>query len=99
MDIVAYILAKRYTDSTISGATESLKGKSAYEIAVEQGFEGTELEWLDSLKGSTPIIGENGNWIVDGEDTGILATPDLEKYFNEANLIALSSEEILEICK
>ena len=28
-----------------------LNGKSAYEIAVENGFEGTELEWLESLKG------------------------------------------------
>src|SRR5690554_5557813 len=26
-------------------------GKSAYEVAVENGFEGTEQEWLDSLKG------------------------------------------------
>ena len=26
-------------------------GKSAYEIAVEHGFEGTEEEWLESLKG------------------------------------------------
>ncbi len=26
-------------------------GKSAYEIAVENGFEGTEEEWLESLKG------------------------------------------------
>ena len=28
-------------------------GKSAYESAVEQGFEGTEAEWLASLKGDT----------------------------------------------
>lgn len=28
----------------------SLQGKSAYEIAKEHGFEGTEQEWLDSLK-------------------------------------------------
>ena len=28
----------------------SLAGKSAYEIAVEKGFEGTEEEWLASLK-------------------------------------------------
>lgn len=27
-----------------------LKGKSAYEIAVMNGFQGTEVEWLDSLK-------------------------------------------------
>lgn len=26
-------------------------GKSAYQLAVEQGFDGTELEWLASLKG------------------------------------------------
>lgn len=25
-------------------------GKSAYEIAVDDGFEGTQEEWLDSLK-------------------------------------------------
>ena len=28
-------------------------GKSAYEIAVDNGFQGTEQEWLDSLKGSS----------------------------------------------
>ena len=30
---------------------ESASGKTAYEIAVENGFEGTEEEWLESLKG------------------------------------------------
>lgn len=29
-------------------------GLSAYEIAVKNGFEGTEQEWLDSLQGYTP---------------------------------------------
>jgi hypothetical protein len=33
-----------------------LQGRSAYEIAVDNGFEGTEQEWLDSLHGS----GEGG---------------------------------------
>ena len=32
-------------------------GKSAYQIAVEHGFSGTETEWLASLKGP---IGETG---------------------------------------
>ncbi len=98
MDLVAYILAKKYTDSVISGAG-SLKGKSAYEIAVDSGFVGTEKEWLDSLKAPTPTIGNNGNWEIDGVDTGIAAIPDMEEFFNEANLLALSSDEILEICK
>lgn len=35
-------------------------GKSAYEIAIEHGFVGTEAEWLESLKG---VDGKNG---VDG---------------------------------
>jgi hypothetical protein len=29
----------------------ALDGKSAYELAVDNGFEGTEQEWLTSLKG------------------------------------------------
>lgn len=31
-------------------------GKSAYEIAVENGFVGTEQEWLDSLKGESLTV-------------------------------------------
>lgn len=37
----------------------NVNGKSAYEIAVKNGFEGTEQEWLDSLKG------QGGSVIVD----------------------------------
>lgn len=32
-------------------------GKSAYQIAVENGFVGTEQQWLESLKGKTPVKG------------------------------------------
>lgn len=32
-------------------------GKSAYEIAVENGFEGTEQEWLESLVGQSAGFG------------------------------------------
>jgi serine protease Do len=32
------------------------RGKSAYEIAVENGFVGTEEEWLESLKGANDAI-------------------------------------------
>ena len=34
-----------------NGAIQGPQGKSAYEVAVENGFQGTEKEWLDSLKG------------------------------------------------
>lgn len=35
-------------------------GKSAYEIALDNGFEGTEEEWLESLKGESGKNGTNG---------------------------------------
>ena len=41
-------------------------GKSAYEIAVEHGFTGTEEEWLAALQGATGAQGEKG----DKGDTG-----------------------------
>ena len=98
MDIVSYILAKKYVDAALSDAG-ALQGKSAYEIAIDNGFVGTEEDWLQSLEGSTPQIGENGNWFIDDQDTGVIAAPELAGFFSEANLIALSKEEILEICK
>lgn len=98
MDITSYILAKKYVDATLSNAG-ALQGKSAYEIAVDNGFQGSETEWLASLEGATPRIGENGNWFLDDEDTGVLAAPDLSGYFSEQNLTALTKDEILEICK
>jgi microcystin-dependent protein len=36
-------------------------GKSAYEIAKENGFPGTEQEWLDSLQGEPGEPGEDGD--------------------------------------
>ena len=43
-------------------------GKSAYEIAVEQGFEGDEQAWLESLKGEKGDPGPQGPPGVDGKD-------------------------------
>lgn len=56
-----------------SGASgrDGKDGKSAYQIAVETGFEGTESEWLASLKG---VAGDDGksayDIAVDGGFTG-----------------------------
>lgn len=36
---------------------DTIVGKSAYEVAVMNGFVGTEAEWLASLKGEKPIKG------------------------------------------
>ena len=37
-----------------------IQGKSAYEVALENGFEGTEEEWLESLKGEPGEKGDVG---------------------------------------
>jgi len=61
--------------------------KSAYDVAVENGFNGTEAEWLESLKGSNGTNGENGTtptieinsdgyWVINGQVTTIKAQGD-----------------------
>ena len=55
------------TDEQIANAVDKYlkenpstqNGKSAYEIALENGFEGTEAEWLESLKGADAVGEEN----------------------------------------
>lgn len=46
------------TISTVGVAGQ--RGKSAYEVAVDNGFTGTEQEWLESLKGKDGKDGVNG---------------------------------------
>lgn len=46
----------------------SSTGKSAYELAVEQGFVGTLDEWLDSLKGTDGKDGTDGENGTNGQD-------------------------------
>ena len=40
--------------------TDGTNGKSAYELAVEKGYSGTEEEWLESLKGNNGTSGNDG---------------------------------------
>ncbi len=47
----AYALSRKYTEESLKGAG-ALAGKTAYEVAVDNGYTGTEQEWLESLKGS-----------------------------------------------
>lgn len=111
MDLQSYILSKKYTEESLQGAG-ALKGKSAYEVACENGFKGTESEWLASI---VPQIGPAGTWVIGDVDTGIIASPDLQgyattKYVKELidsldmpegtiGMVALSKDEILDICK
>lgn len=98
MDIFSYVLSRQYINKIVSESVIS-NGKSAYEIAVQNGFIGSETEWLESLVGKSPYIGTNGNWYIGDIDTGVLASPDLSGFYSEANLLALTTEEILAICR
>lgn len=57
---------------TISGASSG--GKSAYEIAVDNGFIGTEDQWLDSLKGERGEKGTSISSITKDSDDNIIFT-------------------------
>lgn len=50
----------------IQSASKGLDGKSAFEIAVEHGFVGTETEWLESLRGADGKDGLPGKDGADG---------------------------------
>ena len=67
-------------------------GKSAYEIAVEHGFVGTEVEWLESLRGADGkdgLPGKDGKNGVDGKD-GI--TPDMSSYATKTDIADLQKQ-------
>ena len=51
VDVSNDILAMYKKIEDLEGQIENSKGKSAYQIAVEKGFKGTEGEWLLSLNG------------------------------------------------
>ena len=50
---------------SFAGCQPLVSGKSAYQIAVDNGFVGTEAEWLESLRGDRGANGLDGK---DGEN-------------------------------
>ena len=66
-----------FDGNQIEGGGSGTAGKSAYEIAVDNGFVGTETEWLESLKGAegtngatfTPYVSSSGevSWTNDAD--------------------------------
>lgn len=82
MDITSLLIARKYVDDSLAGAG-AVKGKSAFEVAQANGFTGSEKDWLASLNGTTPHIGENGHWFIGDTDTGVIASPSLAGYATE----------------
>ena len=54
--------------SEMQAGANGKDGRSAYEIAIENGFVGTVAEWLESLKGRNGIDGKDGLPGKDGKD-------------------------------
>lgn len=52
---------ERLNKLIINGEEYNIAGDSAYETAVKNGFEGTEEEWLESLKGDDGDKGDEGD--------------------------------------
>ena len=78
-DLYAQLLKK------IEEAGKGADGKSAYEIAVEHGYVGTEEEWLASLHGAD---GKDGK---DGE------TPDMSEYPKTSEVTQIVDREIEQV--
>ena len=82
-DVTNKVLSTDENGNVVLKNSSGTAGKSAYEIAVDNGFVGTETEWLESLKGSDGAKGDNGttphidsitkNWFIGDVDTGVLA--------------------------
>lgn len=65
----ALAASKKYTEESLegAGALKGDPGKSAYEVAVENGYSGTETEWLASLVGPQGQRGATGPQGMQGE--------------------------------
>lgn len=75
-----------------SGANGSsgTNGKSAYEIAKDNGFKGSEQEWLASLKGEAGKNGSNGS---NGSNGVSVDTAAIKKSINDALSAASAKSE------
>lgn len=87
----------------IEEAGHGADGKSAYEIAVEHGYVGTEEEWLESLKGKDGITPDMSEYLKTSEVTSIVETviapmaADAHTHDNKAALDSLTPELFTEL--
>ena len=98
-DLYAQLLKK------IEEAGHGADGKSAYEIAVEHGYVGTETEWLASLKGEPGETPDMSEYPKTSEVTTIVereieaATGDFHSHANKATLDRLTPELMQELSR
>ena len=75
---------------TLVSLTGNVSGKSAYEVAVANGFAGTESQWLASLKGADGATGAKG----DKGDTGAAGAKITSATVNQSTgILTLTSSD------
>lgn len=77
---------------------QGIQGLSAYQVAVQHGFEGTEAEWLISLKGPKGDPGEKGEKGDPGSDASVtkqnveaVLTGDITSHNHDSRYISKSN--------
>ena len=62
LDLKTLAASKKYTSEALQGegSLKGQDGKSAYQIALDNGFVGSQEQWLESLKGKDGTNGEDG---------------------------------------
>lgn len=92
-------------------AIKGTEGRSAYRIALDNGFEGTEIEWLESLRGEQGQQGEKGDpatniiQSVNGKigvvqlsasDVGALSEDSIDTQLDESSSNPLANKAVFE---
>lgn len=91
------------TQVTGSIANPIMRGLSAYEIAVQHGFVGTEEEWLDSLgagveQATDTTLGIMKLYDETGENIdGSMTQRSVTHAINEKTASSISADDLLEI--
>lgn len=71
------------------GLAVGTPGKSAYQLAVEEGFDGTIEEWLDSLNGLPGAPGPSIPYV--------FHTVSSSEYILDAELVTVAGQNIIEL--
>lgn len=79
-----------------NGAIQGPQGKSAYEVAVDNGFRGTEKEWLDSLKAPATEAAEAANEAASSANSAASRAESAVQAANEALQSAQDAEDTIE---
>lgn len=79
-------------EATQQAIADDVRGASAYEVATDNGFVGTEAEWLASLVGPQGEAGANGVNGADGQSVTVIACTDDASY--EAAVTANASNSL-----